>query len=790
MRSTFKKYIALIVLCSLFFVFGLLRVSDRNLLTPDSCQYIIWGNSLAHVQGYVDNTTPEPDRFINHGPLYSLLIAPVELIFPLPVPAVKVWTLLFVVTSILLFYFLLLQFFNQTTAIIATALFAFNPLLLLYSTEVLSDVPFLAAVLASFLFYFKHHEKPGKQKLHFALLILSIITVVLLREIGLSLVAVIVLMFFLNRDWKRALIIGGSVLLVLGLWNIRNNMLVGKTVFSQTGNSPWVFEHIMTAPDTTFLNELIVRYWHNLKAYSDFLFGMMFYPTFATHQLSTIFNEASRLYQIIKLFFEVGKYIVFIATLPLFIIGIAKTLHYSKTPSLQNNYSPSRPLTPAPLFLFIPTYLLVLCIFPFNDMRYMFPLVPFVLFFCLIGLKRLAELTSKEIFNRTSIAVAFSILLIIPNAMSISEMIRHNIRSNNSNALPWSEMGKWIQQNTPDHSVIASPLKDLALFTGGERKVFLLYPNIEVPRFEFSLRDNQAAYLLSPHSYEDATMFEMNMLESSRFTFEHVHTEGNLHLYKIISLLKEPSREKFNVANTISISGHLVSARRLLLKEEYTNAQTILDSIIVHAPTRPDVLFQQVVCSAMKENIEQAEQYYQRLTALPSDVGIYIQPAQRHLEILRLLNEALTTSSEELRSVKLLKVTSAYWNLGYYNRASSLMNSLLADSSEYFEGLLWGTHFALQRGDIGKAQQFHQRLWEIDSLNTLARSYKNILSLKNSMMNDTSRISLSKHHATIAKMYQMMGLREEALDETERSLGMNTDNREVQKLFTSIRRKK
>ncbi|MBI5216060.1 MAG: glycosyltransferase family 39 protein [Ignavibacteriae bacterium] len=791
MRKIFKEHLWLLVVCFLFFVFGLLRVSDRNLLTPDSSQYLLWGNSLAHLQGFVDNTTPEPDKFVNHGPLYSLLIAPVELIFPLSVPAVKVWTLFFGISAIILFYILLLRFFHQTTTVVATTFFAFNPLLLLYSTEVLSDVPFIVAILATFIFYFKQDEETARQNLYFIFLIISIVAATLLREIGLSLVAVVILMYAMRKDWKRAFITAGCVTVALGIWNIRNHLLVEQTVFSQTGNSPWVFDHIMTSLDTSFVNELLVRYWHNLKAYSDFLLGMMFYPTFATQQLSSIFNEASWLYQFIRQIFETGRYFIFFLFLPTFFLGLISPLQHSNTPTLHYSIAPLYNSTRAPLFLFILAYLLVLCIFPFNDMRYMLPLVPFVLFFCLIGLNNIVNRFSWfDFFKQKVFIILLAGVVIIPNAVSVSEMIHHTIRSNKANALPWSELGTWIQENTPENSVIASPLKDLALFSGGERKVFLMYPNIEVPPFEISLRDNHTDYLLSPHFIEDATMFEMNMLESSRFTFEHVYTAGNLHLYKIHSLLKEPLREKFDVENTTSISGHLVTARRLMLNEEYKSAERILDSIIQFAPTRPDVIFQRLVCFSLQGNEVQAQQVYQQLTTLPSDVGIYIQPAQRQLELLRLLLEAKTSTSDEIRSVNKLKAASGYWNSGYYNRASSLMKNTLTDSSQFFEGLLWGTHFAIQRQDFKQARHYHQQLWMIDSTNPLVRSYRKILALKDSLRIDTTSYSRSVYHFNLAQFYQKMEMKEEALDEAERSVGVNPKNQEAVELITLIQNKK
>src|SRR6267154_1765915 len=92
--SNLKNHAGLIFICLLFIAAGILRLNDLSLYTPDSTRYVIWGSTLAEGKGFIDVTQPDQDRFVVHAPLYAVLIAPVEIFFPLSVIAVKLWTLL------------------------------------------------------------------------------------------------------------------------------------------------------------------------------------------------------------------------------------------------------------------------------------------------------------------------------------------------------------------------------------------------------------------------------------------------------------------------------------------------------------------------------------------------------------------------------------------------------------------------------------------------------------------------------------------------------------------------
>ncbi len=780
--SIVKAHIGILLICFIFFILGTLRLNDRSLLTPDSCQYLIWGNSLAHGKGFIDETHPIPDKFVNHGPLYSLLIAPIELVTPLSLPAVKLWTLLFGIMSIVFCYLLLLKLLGKTQATIGSIIFASNPLLLVYSTEVLSDVPFIAAVMLSLYLFYLIEERPSSSKFIDTLFLLSTLAAALLREIGLALVVAYCVFYILRKDWKRLSFLVGTVLVGLGLWDIRNNILVEKSPFSQTGNMPWIFEHVSTSKETSIFIEIPVRFWYNFKAYSQYLFGMMLFPTFITRQLATLLDGSSSLYKALEQFFTFVKYLVFCIVIPTSLLGI-----YSGIKSFITTQRFK--FTPANVFLlFVIFYLGILFLFPFNDVRYMLPLVPFLLYFTIKGIEKIFTSNKQSLWYKR--IILFALLLILPNVVGISEIIRNNIRSNESPVLPWKEFGSWIQQHTPDDCIIASPIKDLAIVVGANRKVLNIYPTIETPKFESLLRDFHVEYLLSPNWYEDATVFDFQENASTRLWFEHCFSAGGLHLFKVHSLLKESRHNKPVHYTSQSVSSELLNAQTFLLNQNYDSANILLSKAMSISPDRPDVVFANILLSASSGNLEKTEKLYQLLLSLPSDVGIYVAQAHKQIDLLKQTLSAKQEQSQEDRSVQLYAVATEYWKMGYYQKAFSIMQELLRNDSTYFTGLLWGTHYALQLDNIPVAKQYLAQLETIERVNPIVKTYHGILQLENSLATSENDTIISQLHVKIGEAYFSLELMEEAFDEAEQALRFRPTNQPAFKMMSAILEKK
>ena len=101
--------------------------------------------------GYLDSSTPDPTRYVVHAPLYPVLLVPASWIAPAGILAAKLTTVGFALLALCFFFRWIRDRAGDQWAIIACTLVAFNPLFLISSTEVLSDIPFAAAGVAVLL---------------------------------------------------------------------------------------------------------------------------------------------------------------------------------------------------------------------------------------------------------------------------------------------------------------------------------------------------------------------------------------------------------------------------------------------------------------------------------------------------------------------------------------------------------------------------------------------------------------------------------------------------------------
>jgi len=83
MKKLIRPEFFLALLCILFFAAGLASLNTMVVYTPDSARYLIWANSLAKFSGFEDSSAPELSRYVVHGPLYSVMLAPSQMIFPI-----------------------------------------------------------------------------------------------------------------------------------------------------------------------------------------------------------------------------------------------------------------------------------------------------------------------------------------------------------------------------------------------------------------------------------------------------------------------------------------------------------------------------------------------------------------------------------------------------------------------------------------------------------------------------------------------------------------------------------
>ncbi|MFI5252205.1 MAG: hypothetical protein ACHQQQ_07210 [Bacteroidota bacterium] len=777
-----KEHAVMVFLVALFFSAGVLRLNDISLYTPDSTLYVIWGNSLANGHGFVDDTKPDPDRYIINAPFYAAIIAPVEIFFPFSLIAVKIYTLLWGCGALVLFYFWVRRLLGKYSALGALILLAFNPMTIVFFTEALSEAPFLAIIISVLILIEKisvagdkslHDQGVSRTQLFIFFLFLGVITLV--REIGAAVVVSAVMYLFIRRKPKYAFI---GLLLGAGFfvaWYIRNNIIVGVPPGGRGGNLKLITQHFFTDSSAALTREFILRIIGNFKTYFFQLGGTVFYALYSNKQMNLIVNPSGWHNAMVSLFSSTQYIIIGIAS-PLMIAGIIRDFRTNRSALFR--------------ILVVLGFLAVILIYPLYDIRFLTPLLVFMIYYAVSGFTWIFSVTGGfKRFEPT--VIIFALILMAPNASAIGEILRTNIQfqrdpeglAKSAESLPvvyiwpWSVMGKWIREHTEEDAIIASPIKELARAVG-KRKVLELEPNIAEPVFEASLREFQANYILTAVRWGRFSTYEFAMDESDRYRFTPLYTASGLTLYKITSRLMNnlPPGQPYKLpVDTLSTTGLLRIARQCYRNNQYLRAADLLKRAHDLEPQMEEPLYQLVVTYLTMKDSASASLYYRKLLSLPQTLSHTLLASQL-FHAGELEAEARHTAFPQRVSLLILDASLIYWNNGYYHHATEMMNASLGKESDFFAGLLWGFHYNLQTGDTARAREHLARIWKIDSTNVIAKAFRQVLLIGDSLNMTSDPLEQSRLHLAVGMLYRKIDLPIVDLDEAERSLYYNPKN--------------
>jgi tetratricopeptide (TPR) repeat protein len=776
-----RPYVIVFFICSLFVAAAILRLNDLSLYTPDCTRYVIWGNALAHGQGFVDTTLPDVDRFVVHAPLYALLIAPVELLFPGSLVAVKIWSILWGVVALILFFRWLHRLVGYHGALVGLIILASNPFLLLYSSEALTEVPFIVFTLVVFSLV-EHTPDLKEFRSRFSIIFLAVIVAAtaLLREAGIAVVLTIVVYFLFKRRPAFAVLTIIASVIMLGGWYVRNQILVGPPPGSPTGNLAYTFQHFVTPSQSPLIKELVLRMWLQLKEYALLINGMLLYPYFVDQRIGLIL-EPSPLFMWFRSMFLVIKYLVIVCVPLLGLAGVVIDLKRTSTAVLR--------------VLFVASYIVIILVYPIHDVRFLVPLLPVMIYYIVRGGQYVFErIARKDHLYRTSYVVLITLLFMLPNFETDRLLVTTNMTYQSSPlgfyqkaihlpdyptifTQPWALIGKWIERNTPEDAVIASPSKELALVVGS-RKVLELDPGVTMPLFEMLLRDQNVTYILGPMRWGDVKVYEYYMQESRRFWFEEVYQVSNLHLLRVHSRFAEQRQfqeEQGSVIDTSTVSGLLRAGRKQISEGKYDAAIHSLEGAERFAPLQPEIIYQLITGYALQGDSVNAITNFHKLLTLPQ-TGSYLYLAQNQLQLMTAMKRAVNRREIESHDVELSNTAQAYWSLQYRVQALAVAKELLKSNSSYYFGLLWGFHYSYQLGETALVHQYLHRLAEIDSTNQVLHAFQRLLFIDDSLRRSSSPRERSSLHISKARLFIQVELGEEAIDEAERAIGEDANN--------------
>ncbi len=226
---------------------------DPTLFTGgDNAGYMILGDALRSLRGYLDLHLPETPLHTKYPPGYPAALAVLGLIGGLQV--YKLFSLACTAAAAWLIYRTGRRLFSTRVALGASFLFAVNPVLLEYSHWVLSEAFFVAAVLFSVAAYAGVAERtddpsatvrdgarsdsPRSATLLQRLRVLppaswtlglgAALAAFLIRTAGLPLLLAVLAFHALRREWRRLAVSAALVAVVAGGWIVYGQMVGGS----------------------------------------------------------------------------------------------------------------------------------------------------------------------------------------------------------------------------------------------------------------------------------------------------------------------------------------------------------------------------------------------------------------------------------------------------------------------------------------------------------------------------------------------------------------------------------
>ncbi len=780
-----RRNIALFILCIIVGVAGIVIVNNVCLYTPDSARYLAWAKSLASFDGYKDNTLPSPLRYVIHAPLYALLLAPVAFFFPYSVLAAKLLTLCFGVMLIVLFYTWMNKHTNSNTAFVFTSFLAISPMFLIYSTEVLSDIPFAACTLCSILLFERLVSASEFKPWLLLSISISITAGILLREVGFSLLFSVVTFLVIRKEWKQAVLIALIPLAMYVIWYVRNELIVAPFDLPEITNAKLFTHRFFSASQDSLLTEFFARISNNAFVYGKGIGKLMIMPFYWFMHYDVVFLTQAPLLHVYSA--------LDILVYPFVFFSIIVTLY-----GIVLDYRQSTSALFLLLLLFF--YLAIVLVYPVNDIRFMMPLLLLMLYY--IGIifarfiKAIPQRDNPSLLLRIS-PILIIVIAVVPNLIWDAQFLRNNYAYKQSPLTffeslqglqrypshftkPFDLAGKWIASNTKDSTVIMSQWKDLVCWVEG-RKVLMANSTVQLDDFDNFIRDYGVKYLVVVEQKNGVREFEFQMLQSRKFAFTQVQRFAN------ISIIEAHSKD-IPRANT-DRSTLFRSGITLLGEGKNQEANHLLDTLYLRNENNMPVLLYSAIANEFNMKLHEANERFSRIRSMPQSL-IFLDEAVVHQQIIQALLNVETIPAGSEKGESYFRIAAGYWNLGYRTQARMLNGLALQQDSTLFPAMIFGMYYALVEGDTMIAKNFLKYAKDAQKDSMLVMTWEKIFSHMDMLKKTRSSTEYAAHCMSISSLFSSLGIVESAIDNALLALRYDTNNLDALKQLAHLYQQK
>jgi tetratricopeptide (TPR) repeat protein len=746
----------------------LISLNQVLVYTPDSARYLAWSQSLAHAQGFRDNTTPEPSKYVVHAPLYPILIAPTAWITAENVVPAKILTIFFGIALLGAVYWWAKTGLEKWQAVLLCSLLAVHPTMILYSTQVLSDVPFAVCVFL-FLALMERETQVGKDVgSHLLTLTIVIVCGLFLREVGLALIVSSTAVFVLKKNYKKAFLILAVSTGFFVLWYLRNEVLVAGVEHPPLQNSQLFFRHLFTPSDVSLLGEFAARLKINAGNYVMNIVQLPFLSEMILRGISSMAPDQIPIVFVLKVMPASYQFLL-ILTAVVVSVGIYDRMRHNSHVLI--------------LVAFLLFYLIPILFYPINDVRFLFSPMIIVLYLFISGLTLIVRSFLRVIKRQTlafNLTLGSIALIAVPNIAWTVTYVSNNWRYGRSPleffeimrsepaypalfARPTELAGKWLAENTDSSTTIISRWKEVGIYTRG-RKLLDMDPQTLVDPFENILRDYDVRYIVTAVTRGGLREYEQLLVQSKHYHFQIAHRYNDLEILKVVKGPPDPIIEVSDVDSTESgVRLRFAKAFRMLEHNNPVECERIFGSLPDRARNQISVIFNAGVAKEFEGHLDEAKFIFERFHQL-QQAGSIIQPAWYHLEILSKLRDTNDVQSAVDRAMRLQAVGGYYWILGFHDQALLMLDRSIASDSTFFPSLIFRAIYSLLSGDTLKSEFYLERSRRVDPGNVLVGALTKLI--------DNSRILHRRHSQSTdlatrldnVHQFRAMGLREDAID--------------------------
>ncbi len=651
---------------------------------------------------------PGEPYFTVRPPGVSLLLIPAALIAPYNIILSKITIILTAVIMLACLYAFMCRLDRSVLeesaqpkrvihwmGLFILVLFATNPYILLYSTIVMSEIPFMAFTMAILYLLSNGEEKMNRRNL--ILLTCLLMFLPFLRTIGVALILALGMWAVVKRKRWPYLICVVCSCATTACWIARNNVHESQSYSSLT-----ITESKSMGIIGTFL-AMVNRSLNHYECLSQKIFPNMpgFIPGYERFVLDG--------YHMLP-----GPQVFYLLA-TIFVIAIAI---YGMLKCWNRGGAVS--------FLYVAITFGILSLWPWIQHRYTLPLLPVILAFVPVGLlclsRRLSRVNaiSKKVLAGTLIAVG-GLLLISQTRTDYSMITSNRLMLSKGEAFYQTEFpsthfsnfviaGDWLKNNTSEetriitsqNSVAATALRFQKMVRFAQTNLENLHEIIQsfapgylvsygrdsVGAFPWQLMDNDLVYRLTP-VYEKSGVLILKITPNYEGTIRHKywHEDESIEIAKQ-ALAKYPNRRSFQISYLT----------QLLKAEKYDAAISFAEELQKKGGNEARIVNTVAWAYVGKREYKQALQEFEKASRMPGEKSIrksLLRGVKLSSDQLKKADKSSEPDPSKISRTN-LAIARGYWKIANFNKVNEFAQKVI-ESDQSTPGELGEAHLLIAR---------------------------------------------------------------------------------------------